>query len=82
MQNGVQAKFKKSKLDIKTSYYVFLTFSIQMVMCLFVSAFHVLYIFMNKDDFKNWIDFDRDKMVGLFAMKLCNWILILGLVKK
>ena len=78
MQNGVQTKFKKSKLDVKTGHYVYLTFIIQMAMCFFVSIFHVVYLMVYKEDFKNWIDYNSTSMFQLLFIKLGNWLLILG----
>lgn len=78
MQNSVQSKFKRSKLDYKTGHYVFLTFIIQMVMCVFVSVFHVVYVAAYKDDFKSWIDFNKKQMFKLFFAKFGNWLLMLG----
>lgn len=78
MQNNVKTKFKKSKLDVITGYFVYYTFIIQMAMCLFISLFHVVYLMMYKEDFKHWIDYNKGKMFELFLVKLCNWILILG----
>lgn len=77
MQNGVQAKFKRSKLDNKTGHYVYLTFAIQMIICLFGSLFHVLFLIFYKDDFEGWIDFQHTNMIQLFLIKFGNWILIL-----
>ena len=78
MQNGVQSKFKRSNLDNKTGHYVYLTFSIQMIMCLFVSLFHVLYLMAYKEDFSSWISFNHSQMFVLFLTKFGNWTLILG----
>lgn len=82
MQNGVQSKFKRSKLDQKTGHYVYLTFIIQMLLCLFVSLFHVLYLLIYKDDFTSWISFAKSQLATLFITKYGNWLLILGLVNQ
>ena len=78
MQNGVASKFKRSKLDIKTGHFVYLTFIIQMILCLFVSLFHVIYVMFHKEDFEHWIKIDKTDMFKLFFIKFGNWILILG----
>lgn len=78
MQNGVPSKFKRSKLDMKTGHFVYLTFIIQMIMCLFVSLFHVAYVMIHKEDFEHWIRYDKTNMFKLFIIKFGNWILILG----
>lgn len=78
MQNGVQSKFKRSKLDKKTGHYVYLTFILQMIICLFVSLFHVAYIATYKDDFKAWMNFSKTQLIRTFFVKFGNWLLILG----
>lgn len=78
MQNSVKAKMKRSQLERKMSYFVFLSFLIQIFCCFFASLYHVIYLNVYKDDFSNWIDFATTNMFVLFLIRAGNWLLIFG----
>lgn len=73
MQNSIQSRFKRSKLEIQTGYCVYMTFTIQIVLCLFASVTSLLRENGNRGFIAG---------VLLFMIRFGNWILIFGLANK
>jgi hypothetical protein len=78
MQNSTISRMKKSNLDRLSGNCVFITFFIQLALCLFAAVYHVVFLMVQKDSFKNWIDYDSLNLLMLFAIRFGNWILIFG----
>lgn len=78
MQNNVNAKYKRSQLEIKTGYYIYFTFLIQIGLCLFASIYHILYLKAYQTEFSSWVEYETVNLFVLFLIRLGNWILIFG----
>ena len=82
MQNNVRANMKRTRLEMKMDYYLYISFLFQIILCLFASLYHIIYVSVFKEEFGTWINYSSTNMFVLFIVRMGNWILIFGLFNK
>lgn len=82
MQNSIQSKLKKSKLDRETNAWIKYIFLIQLAFCSFSSIYYISSLYYRRDVMKNFIVFGKMNYVLYFFIRMGNWILIFRSIKK